>query len=135
VNPRKVYAVDTGLLAAMSFHLTEDRGALLENLVYLHLRRQGLAPEYYVSDSGLEVDFILPENAGRRRLLIQVCWSLKAPETRKREQAALRDAMKELGLRRGLILTWLEEEPPQPDIEVMPVWKWLVTTAAGARAE
>ena len=63
VNPKKVYAIDTGLLGAMAFHALEDRGALLENLVYMHLRRQGLVPEYYITQAGSEVDFVvLPED-------------------------------------------------------------------------
>lgn len=132
VNPRKAYAVDTGLLEAMSFRMTEDRGALLETLVYLELRRQGLAPEYYFTQSGLEVDFVLPESGSPQPRLIQVCWSLKDPATRQREQTALREAMKELRLKRGLIVTWLEDESPQPDLEVQPVWRWLVTGAVGA---
>jgi hypothetical protein len=132
VNPRKAYAVDTGLLEAMSFRMTEDRGAMLETMVYLELRRQGLAPEYYFTQSGLEVDFVLPEAGAAQPRLIQVCWSLKAPATRQREQTALREAMKELRLTRGLIVTWMEEETSQPDIEVQPVWRWLVTGAASA---
>ena len=126
VNPRKAYAIDTGLLDAMSFHLTEDRGAMLENLVYLGLRRQGLAPEYYFTRSGLEVDFVLPESRDKQCRLIQVCWTLKDPNTRARELAALREAMSELRLHRGLILTWMEEDASLPDIGVQPVWKWLV---------
>ncbi len=31
------------------------RGLLLENTVYMHLRRQSLAPEYYVTGQGYEV--------------------------------------------------------------------------------
>lgn len=132
VNPRKAYAVDTGLLEAVSFRMTEDRGALLENLVYLHLRRAGHAPEYYFTNSGLEVDFVLPESAAGQPRLIQVCWSLKAAATRERELAALREAMKELRVRRGLILTWREEDAAPPDIEAQPVWKWLVAGAPAA---
>ena len=107
----------------MSFRMTEDRGALLENLVYLELRRQGLAPDYYLTASRLEVDFILPESREHRSRLIQVCWSLKDPATRARELTALRAAMSELGLPRGLILTWMEEDDSLPDVTVQPVWK------------
>jgi predicted AAA+ superfamily ATPase len=49
----------------MSLRMTDDRGALLENLVYMHFRRQGLTPEYYVTKIGAEVDFVLAY--GQRR--------------------------------------------------------------------
>lgn len=54
VNPAKVYVVDTGLLDAESLVMTGDRGALLENLVFLHLRRAGLNPAYHVTRTGGE---------------------------------------------------------------------------------
>ncbi len=41
-------------------------------------------------------------------------------------RAALPEAMKELRLRQGCILTWMEEDTSQPDLTVAPVWKWLV---------
>ena len=40
VNPRKVYAADLGLRNAISFSFNEDRGRLLENLVFLHLLKK-----------------------------------------------------------------------------------------------
>jgi len=79
VNPKKVYAIDTGLLGAMAFHTTEDRGTLLQNLVYMHLRRQGMVPEYYTTQTGSEVDFVVLPDAGGERQLIQVCWDLDQP--------------------------------------------------------
>ena len=125
VNPKKVYAVDTGLLGVMSFRMTEDRGALLENLVYLHLRRQGKAPEYYVTKSGFEVDFVLTDAAEPQ--LIQVCWSLDSAESRRREFRALREAMQELRLSHGTIVTWMNERRADEGVEVIPAWKWLLS--------
>lgn len=131
VNPSKVYAIDTGLLEAMAFHLTEDRGALLENLIYLQLRRQGIPPEYYVTREGGEVDFAMLSGPKGERALLQVCWSLEDPDTRERE-ASLLTAMKELKIRRGTIVTWMDEESTRDRIEVVPAWKWLVQSAIGA---
>jgi len=126
VNPRKLYLIDTGLLGAMSFGMTEDKGALLENLVHLHLRRQGLFPDYFVSETGGEVDFVLQGDQVRERRLIQVCWSLSQPETKQRELRSLHEAMDQLNLKRGTILTWLDEGS-EDGIEILPVWKWLLT--------
>ena len=127
VNPKKIYVVDTGLLTSVSFKMTEDRGALLENLIYMHLRRQGKAPEYYITKSGAEVDFVIPRDRGQPPELIQVCWSMDSPETRKREEKSLREAMSELGAKRATFVTWLEEGSVAADFNIVPAWKWLLT--------
>ena len=127
VNPKKVYVIDTGLLGAMSFQMTEDRGARLENLVYMHLRREGFAPEYYITKKGNEVDFVLRPESGGERQLIQVCWNLKDPKTKQREVDGLRSAMDELQLKRGTIVTWLDEEAFDESIDIIPAWKWFLS--------
>ncbi|MEJ2745953.1 MAG: ATP-binding protein, partial [bacterium] len=109
VNPRKIYVIDQGLLKAMSFYMTEDRGALLENVVYMHLRRSGLKPDYYVSKDGLETDFILPRGKTNDSRIIQVCWDIADPLTREREIKALLSAMGELNEKRGTLITWMDE--------------------------
>ena len=40
VAPKKVYAIDTGLVNAVGFSFSPNTGKLLENLVYLALRRR-----------------------------------------------------------------------------------------------
>ena len=127
VNPKKTYVIDHGLLGAMSLRMTDDRGALLENVVYMHFRRNGLAPEYYVTKSGAEVDFVLAAEDRSERRLIQVCWDIHDPDTQKREVRALLSAMDELGLRRGTIVTWLDEDVSDERLEIVPAWKWLLT--------
>jgi len=127
VNPKKVYVIDTGLLEAMSFQMTEDRGAWLESLVYMHLRRKGLQPEYYITRKGNEVDFILRPGTGGEYQLIQVCWDLGDPKTKQREVNGLRAAMDELQIQRGAIVTWLEEEAFDESIDIIPAWKWFLS--------
>ena len=63
-NPRKLYAIDPGLAAAMSHVTATDLGARLENAVFLELRRRHgrlLRGEicYYLTRSGHEVDFVV----------------------------------------------------------------------------
>lgn len=60
LNPPKIYTVDTGLLGAMAFRNASDFGPLLENLVFMHLRRSGYAMEYVSTGEGGETDRSLP---------------------------------------------------------------------------
>ncbi len=134
-NPRKLYAIDPGLAAAMSHVTATDRGARLENAVFLELRRRHgrlLRGEvcYYLTRSGREVDFVVgdvfEQRAGR---LVQACASLADPDTREREVRALGEAMLETGLESGEIVTLLEEETVQTEagtIHVVPAWRWLL---------
>ena len=65
----------------------------------------------------------------RSRLLIQVCESIAEPQTRKREVTALSEAMAELGLKAGMIVTRNEDEEIKVDggkVAVVPVWRFLL---------
>ena len=125
VNPDKVYLVDVGLVRAMADDPTANRGWLLENLVYLHLRRGKCQVGYYNTSDGKEVDFHVTDRLSRQRCLVQVCWSLNAAETRKREIAPLLKAGGELGINRLLVVTWDEERTLEGGIQAVPVWKLL----------
>ena len=66
---------------------------------------------------------------GRARMLVQVCESLAEPQTRKRETAALGEAMVELGLKTGTIVTKNKDERIDTGggtIEVVPAWRFLL---------
>lgn len=103
-NPRKVYAVDTGLARSNMVGLTNNLGRLFETLVYLDLRRYGCEEvHYYQTQSGKEVDFITYSPAGKMHL-IQVCYDMEETETRKRKESALHEAEKELG-EKGMLVT------------------------------
>jgi predicted AAA+ superfamily ATPase len=125
VNPQKLYAVDTGMLSAMSFRAHLDRGVLLENLAYMHLRRREARIDYLVTSGGSEVDFLVTPSRREARELIQVSWTLEQPDTRAREIGALSEAMKELRVARGTVVTWLEEGR-EGRIHIVPAWKWLL---------
>ena len=126
VNPRKIYAIDTGLAQACSRRTRPDWGHLLENFVFMELRRRYGVIEYYRTQSGREVDFLVTDRRGRK-LLIQVSIDIKDPATRKRELAALCEAMKECNLTEATVVTLdleesLEAEPGR--IRVVPAWLW-----------
>ena len=133
INPRKVYAIDTGLLTAFTNRPGSDRGRLLENAVFMELRRRYRTIEYYRTEQGFEVDFISTADNGDR-FLNQVSMELNAPATRKREIRALTAAMKETGIQPGTIITLEDEGRIETDygmIEVIPAWFWMTAGTDG----
>jgi predicted AAA+ superfamily ATPase len=61
--------------------------------------------------------------------LFQACETLAEPQTRKREIAALSEAMAELGIAEATIVTRSEEERITMDkgsINVTPAWRFLL---------
>ncbi|VVB93601.1 AAA domain protein [uncultured archaeon] len=126
-SPKKVYCIDTGLRNTVSFRSTPDTGRLVENIVYLELKRRG-KEIYYWKGKG-EVDFLLKEGLEIREL-IQVCWNADDEDTKSREVKALIEAMKEFNFKKnGLIITDdfdSEEISDGKKIIFMPLWKWLL---------
>jgi len=102
VNPRKIYAIDTGLVSAYTFSFSENLGRLFENLVYLDLRRRGHEIYYYQTEARHEVDFITRDKLGKLHLY-QVVWNIDDAETMERETRALREAEKELKIKGEMI--------------------------------
>jgi len=128
VNPKKVYAIDTGLANAFLHQPQTDWGRLLENFVFMELRRRDLHIDYYRTANGLEVDFLTTERDGLRALF-QVSLDMRDAQTRERELQALTTAMQETGLSKGCILTLEAEERVETEnglVEVMPAWQWAV---------
>lgn len=129
VNPRKVYAIDPGLVHAWGTPRSPDWGHLLETFVFLHLRRRQPRIDYYRTESGQEIDFLVTGAEGDRTL-IQACADMSDPNTRSRELAALEQGMKETGIEDALVLTFDQEETvtvPAGTIRVAPAWLWAVT--------
>jgi predicted AAA+ superfamily ATPase len=126
-NPKKIYCVDHALVTSISSGILVNSGHLLENLVFTALRRVTPDIFYYKTKAGREVDFIAGRQ-GPSRMLVQVCESMADQQTRKRETTALAEAMTELKLSQGIIVTRNEEEQIQVDsgkIDLVPAWRFL----------
>ena len=135
VNPQKVYLVDTGLLAAASMNITADRGAFLENLIFLHLRRKGDIVEYFQDGGGVETDFVVRDRmSGAIKDLIQVTWSLDNPQTREREFRGLLMAMDKLDFDRGTIVVWTDhgQLEKKEGVAIVPAWRYLLGLTSSA---
>lgn len=126
--PKKIYCIDHAFVTSVSSRILVNSGHLLENLVFLALRRVSPLVYYYKTKTGREVDFII-QTPNRQKILVQVCESMANEQTRKREVLALTDAMAELGLNSSIIVTRHEEEEFHIDskrINIMPIWRFLL---------
>ena len=100
-NPKKVYCIDTGFAKSNSLTFSKDEGRLLENLVYLNLRKKFQKLFYFRERQ--ECDFVVFEG-NSCKWLIQVCDTLH-PDNRDREINGLMEAMEFLKMDIGYILT------------------------------
>ncbi len=125
VNPKKVYSIDQGFSSANSVSFSSDKGRMLENLVFLELRRK--FKDIFYFQNGKECDFIIKEK-DKITMAVQVCLNLNE-ETKERELSGLLEAMKEFNLKEGLILTLSQQDEFLIDnkkIILQPTWKWLI---------
>jgi predicted AAA+ superfamily ATPase len=102
VNPRKIYAIDSGIIKIASASFAKDEGQKLENLVFWELRRRG-NELYYFNENGRECDFVVMKNNAIEQV-IQVCYELSAENT-DREQRGLHEAMQFFNTDNGIIIT------------------------------
>lgn len=106
-SANKIYFPDTGF-AKTIYSPTPDFGKLLENAVFIELIRNGFKPNrdlfYYQTRTNKEVDFLVfPKTS--KPLLVQSCFDLADPKTKKREESALGQAGEELGCKSKAVVT------------------------------
>ena len=126
LGEKKLYCIDNGLINAVSFKFSDDRGRLLENLVFLELKRR--EKELYYHKEKQECDFVVLDKMTVVEA-IQVTESMDNAKTRKREISGLIDAMKTYKLKKGLIVTANQFEDIKEDgydIKIRPAWLWLL---------
>ena len=87
---------------ANTFNMSANIRKLLENQVYLDLRRQGKKVFYYHTQDGYEIDFITQDREGVYEL-IQVVWDKDDPKTLEREERALLQVEQERGFKGKLV--------------------------------
>jgi len=123
INPDKFYGVDQAFKYAMTGG--QDEGRVLENMVYMALRRLGYEPNYWRQKQ--EVDFYLESQS-----LVNVCLDASDPTTRAREFGGLDEAMKFTGLDRSLLVTLDEEREEGLQngvVSIVPIRNFLLSTS------
>src|SRR3989338_8342638 len=121
----KVYFIDNGILTNNKI---DDKGRLLENLVFLELIRRENDVSYFQTSQNEEVDFLIKKGK-KATQLIKVCYDLSNFMTKDREIKSLLKASREFNCNNILILTNSQEEGLKLNgkkIVIKPVWKWLI---------
>ncbi len=129
VNPKKVYCIDNGLIDINSVSFNEDYGRLLENMVFMQLRRQ--TPEIYYFSAKKECDFVVFLH-GKLHGLYQVCWLLDE-NNMDRELSGLVEAMNFFGLKDAILITQNQTDIfmfDEKTITAMPFHEWAKVSAS-----
>ena len=124
VNPKKVYSVDNGFTLKNSASFFDDRGRLLENLVFISLRKNNKEIFYFQEKN--ECDFLIREGTKIVKAF-QVCYEVNE-DSKNREINGLVEALNKFKLKEGIILTYNQEdnfEIENKSIKLIPLWKWL----------
>lgn len=101
-----------------------NEGRILENAVYLHLRRLG-KEIYYFQGNG-ECDFVTTTR-GTPEDLYQVCTNVNSLNM-EREVNGLFEAMKYFDKKEGIIITGNQTDTFNKDgctIHLIPAWNWM----------
>jgi uncharacterized protein len=97
---------------------------LLENLVFIELKRRG--KEIFYFKEKYECDFLIREGI-KITSAIQVCYEL-TENNKDQEINGLVEALDKFNLKEGYILTLNNEQEiiiNNKRIKIIPVWKWL----------
>jgi predicted AAA+ superfamily ATPase len=116
--------IDNGLADVNSVLFSSNRGRMLENVVFLELRRAGKEIFYFRENK--ECDFLVKER-NAIVMTIQVCYELNE-DNKQREIDSLVEAMKKFNLSEGTILTFDQQDELKisgKTIKICPVWPWL----------
>ncbi len=125
---KKMYFIDNGLLNALTIGFSANYGKLLENAVFLFLRKNYgdiYEKNIFYHNSKHECDFVICEN-NKVVAALQVSHQMQEKSTYRRELKGLVDAMKTYGLSKGYIITSEQEETNYHEdliIEILPAYK------------
>lgn len=124
-SDKKVYIIDNGLLSAIDFSVSGNKGKLFENMVAMELLKQDYHLFYFKDQT--ECDFIAYPSNSQYPIPIQVSLSLRQEATRTREIRGLLNACKQLKVKTGVVITLDEEETLNESschISVVPFYKY-----------
>ncbi len=122
---KKAYITDNGLVNAITFKYKDDYGKLLENLVAKEIKVRGF--DLFYNSNNSECDFILVSD--KKKIPVQVSYSLEDRKTLKREVKGISDFLKEYKGEKGFILTYDESNYLKEngfEVEIIPVYEFIL---------
>lgn len=119
-HKKKIYAMDNGLITATTQLFSKNLGKLFENMVYTELVKQHCGNIAFHHEHK-ECDFVIQKD--NTLIAIQSCYVLNE-QNRKREIEGLEDAMQKYGIKRGVIVTYDQEEVIDKEKQIAPFWKY-----------
>lgn len=125
INPKKIYCIDNAIIGRNSFSFSENKGRMLENLVFIELKRRN--KQIFYHRNYFECDFLIQESI-KIVEAIQVCFKLEL-YNKDREINGIIEALSEYKLEQGYILTFDQDDTLVIDnkkVIVKPVWNWLL---------
>ncbi|MCX6327801.1 MAG: ATP-binding protein [Bacteroidia bacterium] len=124
-SEKKAYSIDTGILTALDYSFSENYGKLLENMIALEILKAQKEVSYFKNI--IECDFIVKEK--NNYTPVQVCFSMKNSDTKKREINGLVKACEFFNVKTGYIVTFDEEKTEKTEkttIETIPAYKFML---------
>ncbi|PIN80024.1 hypothetical protein COV11_04795 [Candidatus Woesearchaeota archaeon CG10_big_fil_rev_8_21_14_0_10_30_7] len=133
IAPKKIYSIDHSFGNFIGFKLSDNKGFFYENIVCVELFRKqsvnsAMEVYYWKNIKKEEVDFVIKQK-NKIKQLIQVCYDISNPNTKKREITSLLKASEELKCTDLLIISSDfedEEKIEGKTIKYVPLWKWLL---------
>ena len=128
-NPRKIYFIDNALVTRLGFYFSEEKGRMLENLIFVELKRND--EDIYYHHGQYECDFVTRIGHDISNA-IQVCHAFDSAATREREIRGLKEAVQRYGLKEGMIITQDLDENIVIDgvgVHIIPAWKWMLRSS------
>jgi len=106
-NPKKIYCVDSGLATIAAFKFSENKGKIMENVVFNHLKQE--KKEIFYWKNKTEIDFVIRKGY-KIAHIYNTCWSLKNIRTKDRELSSLEIGQKELHSSSANLVFWEKED-------------------------
>lgn len=114
-SKRKLYAVDNGLIHAISLNFSENKGQLFENLVFNEMIKSGYK-EIYIYNDTRECDFIIRK--GRKLIAVQAVYQLNEFNI-ERELKGIQYVQGVLPISAAAIVTMVQHDKTETAIEML----------------
>ncbi len=124
-SDKKAYVIDNGLLSAIEFSVSENRGKLFENMVVMEFIKRE-TQIFYFKDV-YECDLVIKENNVYKP--VQISYTLENSETQERELRGMAEACRTLNTSKGIVITFDEKEAliyRNIEIEIVPFYEYFL---------